>query len=138
MRLTPCPFADATAGACLTNEWEDSLLQHAASCPDCQDTMLAFGALRTLAREPAGAALPDPGLLFRKGQILARFRQEDELARRAMQPVRVTQWAAFAAALAGLAWAALQAGDVQVVTALGSTAAALAVAVTLRLLWAED
>jgi hypothetical protein len=159
MRTAPCVRSDDVAAACRTAQWDEALRSHAAACPDCRQTMMVADGLRALAEEPAALArpLPDPAIVLRKARLLARFREEDDLSRRAMRPVHVVQWAALLAALLGIAWASLRAVDLPAAAALGATpewvqdaarvlgrplafslAAALALAAALRLLWAEE
>jgi hypothetical protein len=137
MQTQRCPRSDEAAAASRNQEWDESLRLHAAACPDCQATLLVAGALRGLAEAPAAAPLPDPAIVFRKARILARFQQEEELTRRAMRPVHVAQWTAFAAAVLGMAWAAGSAVNLGRLAGL-SVAVALAVVVALRLIWAEE
>ena len=88
--------------ALLTGRIQGSLEQHVRSCEDCRSFASMQRAMTMVAEAPiAEKALPDPALIWLKGQILRHQRMEAQIVR----PMKIVQFAAQIAVALG--WAAL-------------------------------
>jgi hypothetical protein len=111
MRNEPCPHEEAVLEARKTDQWEDPLKTHAASCAECREAVRIAGWMQTLAATAAERRpLPDADLLWIKARLFARQAAED----RAMQPLILGDMlaraivGAFAAAWLALSWPGMQ------------------------------
>lgn len=107
MELRHCEREPEVIEAVRSGRWphsvDESLRRHAEGCAACADAALVTA---YLAREAASAgeqaavaALPHPGLIWWRAQIMARR----DAAERAAQPIALAQRAALAAGIAVLA-----------------------------------
>ena len=100
MKAPHCEWEQAVLDATRSRRWPDEALRnHVASCAVCADLALVAEYLAQqgeLAR--AEAALPNPGLIWWRAQVLARR----EAAERATQPIAIAQRVACASGVAAL------------------------------------
>ena len=105
MKAPRCEWEQAVLDAVRSGRWPDEALRnHVTSCALCADVALVAEYLAQqgeLAR--AKAALPNPGLIWWRTQVLARR----EVAERATQPITIAQRIAWASGSAALLVAAI-------------------------------
>lgn len=97
-----CDQESAVMSAAQSNEWDDAIRHHAASCPTCRESLRVSSALRTLARQMSVPSTPDPRLIWLKASFAQRQKRSAFIARIAM-----TAYSILGAALAvGIYWIA--------------------------------
>jgi hypothetical protein len=155
MNARHCEQEQAVLDAVRSGGWTDTALErHAASCPVCADVALVA---RYLARQEASStpetALPHPGLIWWKAQIMARR----DAAERAAAPIAIAERVAAACGIVVLlaavlwqwprlyAWVLRHAASADLGSGLSnavvlmSVAACLALAAfVLYIVWAEE
>lgn len=100
--MKPCEKEPAVLGAMRAAQWEESLRDHVAECSACSDLVLVSQFMDEEAkssRQASHQALPSPGVIWWKAQILSKR----AAAERATRPIRTMEKAAFACAPLGLA-----------------------------------
>jgi hypothetical protein len=103
-----CGRGDEVVAAARRGDWAPDLRAHAAACAACRDLALLSSALQGLASSAdaggEGGPLPEPGLILRKAQLLARLQARDEDLERVKRPVTLAAAASLAGAGGLLAW----------------------------------
>ncbi len=108
MNRSHCEREQEVVRAVRSGRWpgaaDEALRRHALSCPVCAEVALVAEFLRREEALESSVALPDPGLLWWKAEILA----QREARERAAQPIAVAERAAAACGiivlLAALFW----------------------------------
>jgi hypothetical protein len=100
-----CRQDHAVLSAARSGTWSAELLAHSASCAACRDALLIDDALARMgAFATEDAPLPEPGLILRKAQLLARLQARDEDMERVTRPLTAASAGVLAGAGALLAW----------------------------------